>query len=211
MAEYVPLDHPRFRAADRAVFERRVVADCMAHACRMRAEDRELLDACCQYGADVDVGERDRILQHAAQIRGILRAEARHTPWFTAEEQEDPDFPSGRHVRSRQFRGGCVFLAHDQRGCAIHRASIEGGWDFHGIKPHVCRLFPLSYEESAIVVSDDYRDYSCAYDPAAPTLYQNGRDTLAAIFGDDLVRAMDAAEAALAATARPPVRLPMSR
>jgi Fe-S-cluster containining protein len=195
VTEYVALDHPRFRRAARDLFVRRIVADCMTHQCRMHREDREHLDACCQYGADVDVGERDRILVHAAQIRGILRPEARHTPWFTADEQLDRDFPSGRHVRSRQFRGGCVFLAHDQRGCAIHRASIEAGWDFDGVKPHVCRLFPLSYDDEAILVSDDYTDYSCAHLASSPTLYRNGRDTLAAVFGAELVRALDAAEA----------------
>jgi Fe-S-cluster containining protein len=177
----------------------------MAHRCQMRAEGRELLDACCQYGADVDVGERDQILVHAAQLRGILRPEARNTPWFDGAEEVDADFPSGRHVRTRPFRGGCVFLAHDGRGCAIHRASIEGGWDFHGVKPHVCRLFPLSYDTDAILISDDYLDYSCAYEPTAPTLYRNGRDTLAAVFGDALVRAMDAAEA----TVLPAKRLPV--
>jgi hypothetical protein len=46
-----------------------------------------------------------------------------------------------------------------------------------------------------IVVSDDYVDYSCAYQPDAPTLYQVARDALADLFGPELVRAMDAAEA----------------
>jgi Fe-S-cluster containining protein len=193
VAEYVPLDHPRFRRVDRDVFRRKIVEDCMTHACRMHVEDRELLDACCQYGADVDVGERDKILQHAAQIRTILRTEARHMPWFT-DEEEDDDFPSGRAVRTRTFRGGCVFLAHDQRGCAIHRASIEAGWDFNGVKPHVCRLFPLTYDDDSILVSDDYSDYSCAYRADAPTLYRNGRETILAVFGADVVRALDAAE-----------------
>ena len=170
----------------------------MSHRCRMLPEDREHLDACCQYGADVDVGERDQILTHAAQLRQILRPEARHTPWFTGREEKDPDFPSGQYVRTRQFRGGCVFLAHDGSGCAIHRASVEGGWDFHGVKPHVCRLFPLSYDDESIIVSDDDPDYSCAYTPTSPTLYRNGRATLAAVFGEALVRAMDAAEAVLA-------------
>jgi Fe-S-cluster containining protein len=205
--QFVPLDHPRFRRADRDVFVKRVVADCMSHACRMREPDREQLDACCQYGADVDVGERDQILAHAAQLRGLLRKEARTTPWFTAREERDEDFPSGRFVRTRVFRGGCVFLAHDGRGCAIHRAAIEGSWDFDGVKPNVCRLFPLSYDVESIIVSDDYTDYSCAYEPTAPTLYRAGRDTLAAVFGEALVRAMDAAEAQVRQKA--PHRLPV--
>ncbi|MCA9673839.1 MAG: hypothetical protein H6709_22865 [Kofleriaceae bacterium] len=209
MAEYVPLDHPRFHLAERDLFVRRLVADCMTHRCRMHEEDRELLDACCQYGADVDIGERDRILGHAAQLRTLLRPEARNMPWFTPEEHVDPDFPSGRYVRTQKFRGGCVFLAHDGRGCAIHRASIEASWDFHGVKPHVCRLFPLSYTDDTIVVSDDYPDYSCAHDDTAPTMYRVGRDTLAAIFGDDLVVAMDAAEAAVLAAE--PARLRVVR
>lgn len=179
----------------------------MSHACSMKQEGTERLDACCQYGADTDIGERDQILLHAAQLRTILRPEARTTPWFTANEEVDADFPSGRHVRTRQFRAGCVFLAHDGRGCAIHRASIEGGWDFHGVKPHVCRLFPLSYDTESIVVSDDYLDYSCAYEPDAPTLYRNGRDTLAAVFGEPLVVALDAAEAQLRRST--PARLPV--
>jgi len=193
--DLVPIDHPRFRHAEQAIFLRQVVGDCMAHRCRLVEPDREKLDACCQYGADTDLGERDRILARAGEIRALLVPAAREQPWFTDEVEDDLDFPSGRHVRTTTFGDGCVFLAHDRRGCAIHRASIEGGWDVRGTKPHVCRLFPLTYDDAAIVLSDDYRDYSCAYDPGAPTVYRNGRDTLADIFGADLVAALDAAEA----------------
>jgi hypothetical protein len=63
-----------------------------------------------------------------------------------------------------------------------------------GVKPHVCRLFPLSYDSESILVSDDYSDYSCAYDPTAPTLFQVARDALADIFGTSLVTALDRAE-----------------
>jgi Fe-S-cluster containining protein len=195
----VDIAHPRFRRAQREIFVRRVVADCMTHACTMLSPHKAMLDACCQYGADTDLTERDAILGHQDQIRSLLLPAARDVPWFTDEVEEDPDFPSGRHVRTRPFGEGCVFLSHDGRGCAIHRASIEGGWDFHGVKPHVCRLFPLSYDDEAIVLSDDYPDYSCTLDPTAPTVYRVGRDTLAAVFGADLVAALDAAEAAVLA------------
>lgn len=157
--------------------------------------DATKLDACCQYGVDVDLGERDRILEHADEIATILDQEVAATSWFGDEVEEDADFPSGAFVRSRTHKGGCLFLAHDARGCAIHRASLEGGWDFHGVKPHVCRLFPLSYDSEAIVLSDDYADYSCAYDPSAPSVYRVGREDLASIFGAELVAALDAVEA----------------
>jgi Fe-S-cluster containining protein len=192
----VPLDHPRFHAAEVAVFTRKVVADCMTHNCTMQATHTEKLDACCQYGCDVDLFERDAILARAEAIKPVLAAEVRELPWFDESEPEhDPDVPSGTVVRTAVHGSGCLFLSHDKRGCAIHRASLEQGWDFHGVKPSICRLFPLSYGEGMIVVSDDYHDYSCAYQDDAPSLYQVARDALAALFGPELVRAMDAAEA----------------
>ena len=193
--DVVELDHPRFRHAWTAVFTKRVVADCMSHRCAMHATKTEKLDACCQYGCDVDLYERNAILARADSIKPVLAAEVRELPWFDESEPEhDPDVPSGTVVRTAVHGGGCLFLSHDKRGCAIHRASLEQGWDFRGVKPSICRLFPLSYGEGMILVSDDYVDYSCAYEPDAPTLYQVARDALADLFGPELVRAMDAAE-----------------
>jgi Fe-S-cluster containining protein len=192
----VELDHPRFHAAELAVFTKRVVADCMTHACTIRATSTEKLDACCQYGCDVDLFEKQAILARAESIKPVLAAEVRDLPWFDeSEPEQDPDVPSGTVVRTAVHGDGCLFLSHDKRGCAIHRASLEQGWDFRGVKPSICRLFPLSYGEGMIVVSDDYVDYSCAYQADAPTLYQVARDALADLFGPELVRAMDAAEA----------------
>lgn len=203
---FLSVAHDRFHRVDRAIFTRRVVADCMSHACTQVADEgvplakhRPLLEACCQYGADVDVTERDAILTHAPQLRALLVPAAREAPWFTDEVQRDPDYPSGEHVRTAVFEGGCVFLAHDRRGCAIHRAALEGGWDFHQVKPHICRLFPMSYEGDAICISDDYEDYDCADAAGAPTLYRVARDTLAAVFGPALVAALDQVEAEVGA------------
>jgi Fe-S-cluster containining protein len=217
----VSLDHPRFRRVEVAVFTKRVVADCMTHRCAMHdthpkmegtgftpGPGVEKLDACCQYGCDVDLTERDAILARAESIRPVLAEEVRSLPWFDESAPErDPDTPSGTVVRTAVHKGGCLFLSHDLRGCAIHRASIEQGWDFRGVKPTICRLFPLTYGDGAIMVSDDYADYSCAYEPNAPTLYRVAREALADIFGDDLVRAMDEAEARVLAAQ--PVRLPV--
>lgn len=191
----VELDHPRFRRVSADVFTKRLVADCLTHSCTMHATGAAKLDACCQYGCDVDLHERDRILAHADDIRGVLRADVAARPWFDESEPEaDPDAPSGTFVRTETLDGGCIFLAHDARGCAIHRAGLARGWDVRAIKPSVCQLFPLSYTSDAIVISDDYADYSCAHLPDAPSLYRVGRDALAAIFGDALVGALDAAE-----------------
>lgn len=194
------LAHPRFHYVDAEVFRKPLVADCMTHSCvQVEPTHRARLDVCCQYGADVDLDERAAILAHAEQLRQILTPEAAAAPWFTEEVLLDPDYPSGKYVRTAVHGDGCVFLSHDQRGCAIHRASIEGGWDFHGVKPGICRLFPLTYTTDSILISDDYREYSCAYQPGTPTLYRVLRGSIAALFGEELVTAMDAVEADLRA------------
>ncbi|MBE7452309.1 MAG: hypothetical protein HS111_26535 [Kofleriaceae bacterium] len=208
--EYLSLSHDRFRRVERDVFVRRVVADCLSHACTMIADSgarldhpRPLLEACCQYGADADLAERDAILARRDDIARLLVPGARAAPWFGTAIEEDDDYPSGGAVRTGTYEGGCVFLAHDRRGCAIHRAALEGGWDMHGVKPAIRRLFPLSYTEDLICISDDYEDYDCADAPGAPTLYRVARDTLGALFGAALVTALDEAEAAVGAAPRP--------
>lgn len=198
--ECVAIDHPRFQRAQEQVFTRRVVVECLDHRCRMVKQGNGLhLDACCQHGVDVDLGERDGILARRAEIAELLVPEASDQVWFSTDEHEDVDFASGRYVRTSRFAGGCVFLAHDRRGCAIHRASVEGGWSFSGIKPHVCRLFPLTYTGDLICLSDDYADYSCSLEANVPTVYRAARDTLGEIFGDALITALDRAESAVRA------------
>jgi Fe-S-cluster containining protein len=198
--------HPRFRSVEAAIFTRRLAADCMAHRCTMVDEHREKLDACCQYGCDVDLDERAAILAKADDIRPLLRDDARDLPWFEEAEGIDPDYPSGRCVRTSRVGDGCLFLAHDKRGCAIHRASIERGWDFRGIKPAICRLFPLTYERERIEIAEEYPEYSCAH-VDGPTLYRITRDTLGELFGAELVAALDEVEQRV--LARQPRMLPV--
>jgi Fe-S-cluster containining protein len=203
----VALDHPRFRRVWTAIFTKKLATDCMTHRCTLVESQREKLDACCQYGCDVDLRERDAIEARADDIRALLRPEAQGAPWFDPEEEVDADYPSGRVVRTEVFGDGCIFLAHDRRGCAIHRASIERGWDLRGVKPAICRLFPLSYEDDAIVIADEYPEYSCAH-VEGPSLYRITRDALADVFGEALVIALDSAEAQVLGVQR---RLPVAR
>ena len=56
----------------------------MTHQCKLLKHDNRLkLEACCQYGVDVDISERDRILEHREQIAQILDPEVRDQPWFS--------------------------------------------------------------------------------------------------------------------------------
>lgn len=213
----VALDHPRFRTVDAAIFTRRLAPDCMVHRCTIvqdedkaaLAHPRVKLDACCQYGCDVDLAEREQILARAGELRALLRPDAAAARWFDDDIVEDADYPSGKVVRTEVLDGGCIFLAHDRRGCAIHRASLENGWDFRGVKPAICRLFPLSYEADAILIADEYPEYSCAH-VEGPTLYRITRETLGELFGAALVTALDAAEARVLAEPPPPALQPES-
>lgn len=196
----VPLDHPRFKFVEPELFTRKLAADCMTHRCAMvdpkkpDGERTEKLDACCQYGCDVDLAERDKILARADDIRPLLRDEVKQLPWFDEDQlEEDPDYPSGACVRTSVFEDGCLFLAHDRRGCAIHRSAIERGWDMRGVKPAICRLFPVSYYDDWITIADEYEEYSCAH-VDGPTLYRITRDLFGELFGPELVTALDDAE-----------------
>lgn len=207
MAEsVVPLDHPRFKKVWASIFTARLAPDCMTHECTMVDTHRRKLDACCQYGCDVDLREREAILARAETIRPLLRPEVQAHPWFQTEVEYDPDYPSGAVVRTEVIDEGCLFLQHDRRGCAIHRASIEQGWDFRGVKPAICRLFPLSYEGDEILIAEEYAEYSCAH-VEGPTLYRITRELFGELFGDALVRALDAAEAEVLAAQ--PKKLPV--
>jgi Fe-S-cluster containining protein len=213
-APSVVLNHPRFRVVEAAIFTRRLTADCMTHRCTMVETHTQKLDACCQYGCDVDLWERTAIEARGDQIRGLLRAEVVDAPWFGTEVTVDADYPSGSVVRTEVHAGGCIFLAHDLRGCAIHRASIEGAWDFRGVKPAICRLFPLSYEHDEIMIAEEYPEYSCAH-VDGPTLYRLTRELFGELFGEALVAALDDAEARVLAaeaqlTAAAPRRLPLA-
>ena len=215
--QVLEIDHPRFHKVLAAVFTKQIVGDCMSHSCRMvdRPDRPDVwLDACCQYGCDVDLAERAAIEQRAPQIRSLLRASVADQRWFELDEWEDADYPSGRVVRSEVAEGGCIFLAHDKRGCAIHRAAIEQGWDYREAKPMICRLYPLSYEGELIMIAEEYAEYSCAF-TGGPTVYRAARDALRDAFGPELIVQLDAAEAkvlgSLAAAPRPPEphRLPV--
>jgi hypothetical protein len=207
-APSLPLDHPKFRTVEIGIFTRRMAGDCMTHACTTLATGVQRNDVCCQYGCDIDLDEKAAIESRADAIRSRLHADVRHASWFEPEIYPDADYPSGAVVRSEVHNGACVFLAHDRRGCALHRTALEEGWNVGDIKPAICRLFPLSYETDAIVIAEEYMEYSCGHTDG-PTLYQLARPSIAEIFGQPLVAAMDAVEAQVLAAE--PKKLPVVR
>ena len=196
------LNHPAFESVDGEIFTQTFTPDCMAHACVCREEDdRPRNDACCRFGADVLVPEKTAILRRAPQIAAVLK-ETRRDPagWFDEEDPErDPDAPGGILLRTATQQpgvetSGCVFLDHTgHRGCGLHRAALQFGFDPAEIKPAVCRLYPLSASKRRLRLSSDFDWYSCAGD-AGPSVYRLMRGVLASLYDDGLVAELDRLE-----------------
>lgn len=151
-------------------------------------------DSCCQYGCDVNMGERDRLMAVADELErflGVPRAE-----WFKSEVFEDPDYPTGRYVRSNTKSGACVFLNKGGRGCGIHAFALATGRDYHQLKPMVCWLFPVTWDKGLMRPNSDVKDdLACAN--SGPSLYEGARDEIGVVFGPALVTELDGYAAAL--------------
>jgi len=193
------VDDARVRFIERDIFLVSFTPDCMAHGCRCRDEnDRARLDACCQHGADVSLPEKEAILRRATEIASVLEPEFKAPEsWFDEREPgHDPEAPMGFVIRTGTTdpddeSSGCVFLEHTgTRGCGLHVAAQRHGFDPGEVKPLACRLYPLSFEYGRLTLSDDFYRYSCA-SSGTSSVYQVMRETIAAIFGEDSVRALD--------------------
>jgi Fe-S-cluster containining protein len=165
-------------------------------------------DSCCQYGCDVNLGERDRILALAAELKPYVKSPVEQ--WFKPEVFEDPEYPTGRYVRANTAGKGCVFMSPDGRGCAIHRFALKTGRDYHDIKPMVCWLFPVCWDKKVLRPSHDVRD-DLVCKGKGMTLYEVTREEVLHVFGEVLVSQLDRhRDAVLAAQpgARPLAALP---
>ncbi len=203
------LQHPVVRRFDPDVFRATFAPDCMAHACAVRAtaEDADphgpQLDACCRYGCNVEQHEREAILARGHLIAPLLRPELRdRSRWFDETDPEPSESGAGWVVRTglqdrSREHGLCVFLGHDGRGCALHRAALENGFAPEEVKPAVCRLYPLELHEGALAIADDFPWYSCGQYRGGPSVYRVMRQELERMFGAELVAELDVLEGRL--------------
>ncbi len=153
-------------------------------------------DACCQHGVDVAIGERDRILAHADALEPMVGLP--RDAWFRERVTEDADFPGGAATRTAVVNGACVFLRRDARGCLLHAFALERGEDYHGLKPMVSALFPVTFGEGALICSGELTDGSLVCAGEGPTAYEMARDELAYYFDAELVGELDALRQSLA-------------
>ncbi len=171
---------PQLSHVDSEVFTLRFFGACMACTfCN---------DSCCQYGCDVNVGERDKILALKDELAAHVSIPSER--WFSSEVNEDPEYPTGKFVRANAEDGACVFLNRKTRGCSIHAFALASGRDYHDIKPMVCWMFPVCWDQKVLRPNTDVKDdLVCA--GKGMTLYEGAREELRVVFGDDLVRQLD--------------------
>ena len=189
MSELVPLSQPYIArdgapvvvAVDRAIFTRRYFARCMA--CAFCA------DSCCAHGVDVDGRVEAALLAESVAIERHIGVAA--SEWFGAPAIADDDAPGGTLRRTAIRDGYCVFHAPGGRGCMLHSYAIASGRDYHTLKPMVSTLFPVTFGDGALVVSDELEDGSLRCSGDGPTAYEAARDELAYYFGETLVRELD--------------------
>ena len=116
-------------------------------------------DNCCHYGCPVDVSEMNRILTYRDELE--QRTSLPASEWFTTETEPRNGFPSGEIVRTRVIDNRCVFLGKISRGCHLHALALEKGLDPHDIKPLICFLFPLTWDNSCLYVSEFLNELPC--------------------------------------------------
>jgi len=179
---------PQLKSVESEIFTLRYFMRCMQCTfCRA---------GCCSYGCDVNGGERDRLLALKGELEPFLAIPS--SEWFKPEEYKDPEYPTGTFVRANVKNGACVFLSKTGRGCAIHAFALATGRDYHPIKPMVCWLFPICWDQGVLRPNSDVKDDLVCTGTGA-TLYEGARDELRVVFGDGLIAELDAHRKALAA------------
>jgi Fe-S-cluster containining protein len=183
----VPLTStPTLKQVDTSIFALRYFGHCMQ--CTF------CMDSCCQYGCDVNLAERDRILALKDELKPFITPPPEQ--WFSSEVRQDPDYETGSFVRANTANGACVFLSRDGRGCGIHRFALATGRDYHSIKPLVCWLFPITWDQGLLRPSYDMTD-DLACKGNGPIIYDMAKDEIAVVFGKALVAELDAVRASL--------------
>jgi hypothetical protein len=146
-------------------------------------------DGCCTHGVDVDGRVMAEIVAQADRIEAVVGIP--RTEWFAGDAEADREAPGGVTRRTAVRDGYCVFHDAKGRGCLLHAYALSTRQDYHDLKPMVSTLFPVTFGDGALLLSDELEDGTLVCAGAGPTAYQAARPELAFYFGDDLVAELD--------------------
>jgi hypothetical protein len=178
---------PVISAIDTRIFRLRYFQRCLACGfCK---------DQCCRHGVDIDTENAERLLALGDDFRSYVGVPA--SEWFSVQAIDDEEFPSGVHVRTRTREGYCVFHDSGGRGCKIHAWCLRNGVDYHGLKPMVSALFPLTFETAVLMPSNEVLEGTLVCAGEGSSLYDGVRDELIWFFGHELARELDTLQADL--------------
>ena len=128
------------------IFTMRYASGCSMSNCRGN---------CCADGVDVDLVDRDRILEHADMIREHMdETQDRDSANWFQEPKPDSDFPSGQCTTTRLKSNGCNFLNKEGR-CVVQIAEMNAPPGFGYLKPFFCRAFPVCILNGTLSVDDE--------------------------------------------------------
>jgi Fe-S-cluster containining protein len=172
---YTPPSMPTLalKEADPRIFMLRTYADCMGCSfCE---------DACCAFGADVSLREAERIRSQMSLVA---------EEWFAPDVVVDMEL-GGLKGRTLVKDGACAFLDRERRGCLIHAFALRHAIPLPQIKPIVCSLFPLTFDQGILMPSQEVLEQSLICGGAGPSLYDGAREMLLLYFGEELVAELD--------------------
>ena len=147
-------------------------------------------DQCCSYGADIDMLNVNRILEHKEGLEEFTNIKSEK--WFYPKKRKwDHEYPGHDYTRISKKDDACIFLNRNGRGCMLHSYALEKGFDFHTIKPFFCTIFPVTFNEGVLVIPEEVEEKSLACLGSGPTLYQGAREEIRYYFGDEIVTELD--------------------
>lgn len=182
---------PVLTHVETAIFRLSYYGDCMGcNFCH---------DACCTHGADVTAVDLANMTARADELEQSLQLP--RDQWFTHHYSFDTDWPGGKATRTRTADGHCVFLNVSGRGCLIHRFAIEKDIDVHEIKPMVCLLWPVTWQDGMLRPSNEIEKSDLICVGPGQTCYRSARSDIGYYFGPALVAELDELEQATLKTA----------
>jgi len=128
------------------IFTTRYAKSCSMSNCRGR---------CCADGVELDIADRDRILEYAHLIQPHMDETQDRDPanWFQ-KTHPDADFPSGECATTALKENGCNFLNKDGY-CVVQVAESKAPAGFGYLKPFFCRAFPVCILGGTLCIDDE--------------------------------------------------------
>jgi hypothetical protein len=183
---------PTIARVDPRIFTIRYFSECMS--CSF------CFDSCCQYGCNISPLDEANILKHAAALEARIGRPA--SEWFDNQWEKAVDVPGGKNMRTRvypeRFRPElrmCVFAGRGGRGCTLHAYALENELSPYELKPEDCHIFPLRYDDGALMPVAEIDELSLICQGSGESLFRSLVSSLAHYFGAAFVEELKVIEA----------------